>query len=75
MSNNILDGGKGEIRTLVKSKQELHIVGKYISIEMLIEKIKENYCGTLQSSSVYQQVKYIFPRLLIASTDFYLFGQ
>ena len=46
------NGRMSRLLTLLLLYQHSYIVGKYISIEMLIEKTKESYYSTLQSSSV-----------------------
>jgi Fic family protein len=46
------NGRMSRLLTLLLLYQNMYIVGKYISIEMLIEKTKESYYKTLESSSV-----------------------
>lgn len=46
------NGRMSRLLTLLLLYQQSYIVGKYISIEMLIEKTKESYYKTLQLSSI-----------------------
>ncbi len=46
------NGRMSRLLTLLLLYQNMYIVGKYISIEMLIEKTKDSYYDTLQLSSV-----------------------
>lgn len=73
------NGRMSRLLTLLLLYQNMYIVGKYISIEMLIEKTKDSYYATLQMSSVgwhenendYKPfVKYFLGVLLAAYRDF-----
>lgn len=46
------NGRMSRLLTLLLLYQNMYIVGKYISIEMLIEKTKDSYYETLQASSM-----------------------
>lgn len=46
------NGRMSRLLTLLLLYQNMYIVGKYISIEMLIEKTKDSYYDTLQKSSM-----------------------